>query len=86
LAVAQVQVTSAPTLPYITRIALSGTNLTIYFTGGTNDPASDFTLISSTNVNGAYTNVSGPTNTGSFGSYQAHTSVNGSLRFYRVER
>jgi hypothetical protein len=86
LAVATVQVLTPPD---ITGIALNGTTVTIDFTGGTNDPASAFTLISSGTVVplNAYASVTNATITkvGS-GVFQATATVNGSTRFYRLER
>jgi hypothetical protein len=87
LAVATVKVTSLPTPPDITGIALNGTNVTINFTAGASDPASNFILISSATVNGAYTAVNGAIITKvSSGVFQATASVNGSTQFYRLER
>ena len=87
LAVATIQV--LPPAPAITSIVLNGTNVTINFTGGASEAASAFTLISSSTVNppGSYVPVTTATITQlSAGIFQASTAVNGSTRFYRLER
>ncbi|MGD0813481.1 MAG: hypothetical protein ABSA83_07745 [Verrucomicrobiota bacterium] len=75
-----------PTAPDISKIQVIGTNVTINFSAGLSDPASAFTLISSPTVNGSYAPVNGATISGSGGSYQAQTTVNGSTLFYRLGR
>jgi hypothetical protein len=85
VAVATIQVGSA-TPASITSISVSGTTVTIYFTAGSSEPASAFTLLSSTTVNGAYTANAGANITGSGGSYQATTTVSGTTQFYKIEQ
>lgn len=89
LAVATVQVVTPPTPPDITSIVLSGTNVTINFTAGASDAASAFTLIGSATVSPAssYAPVAGASITAvSPGVFKANTTVNGTTRFYRLER
>jgi hypothetical protein len=84
-ALATVQVNSLPVQPDITSIAVNGSTVTINFTGGSTEPASAFAVIASPTIIGTYTNANAVI-TGSSGSYQATTTVNGIQEFYRVEQ
>jgi flagellar hook assembly protein FlgD len=78
-----------PTPPDITNIVVSGSTVTITFTAGAGDAAAAFTLISSSTVgpSSSYAPVVGASITKiSSGVFQAVTSVNGSVQFYRLER
>jgi hypothetical protein len=77
-----------PTVPAITAISLSGTNLLIDFTGGTSDVPGDFTLVGATTVTGPITNVvpavmsvNGPP-----GAFRATTVRPFGNTFYRIKR
>jgi hypothetical protein len=85
VAVPVVQVTSAQPA-YITSIRISGGMVTIYFTGGSNDVASAFSLLSATVVSGPYSPATGAIITGGGGSFQAAVPANGPMRFYRILR
>ena len=78
---------SAITQPVITGISLinGGTQVQINFTGGAADAPSAFTLLSSGTVNGSY-GAAASTITGGSGLFQATVSLNGSTRFYRIQR
>jgi hypothetical protein len=80
-----VQVTSAQP-PYITSIGVSGGTVTIHFTGGSNDVASAFALLSAMVATGAYSPAAGAIITGGGGSFQATVPANGPMRFYRILR
>ncbi|HZM03911.1 MAG TPA: FlgD immunoglobulin-like domain containing protein [Candidatus Saccharimonadales bacterium] len=86
VAVATVHVVQPPTLPFLSSITDSGSTVTIHFTGSANDPASDFGLQGSTNVQGPYLPVSGAVVTGSAGVYSVSTATNGATQFYRISR
>jgi hypothetical protein len=76
---------TTPSAANITRIAVSGGNVQINFTGAITDDASAFTIQSSQTVNGTYSNTAA-TITGGAGSFQASLPVNGTTRFYRIKR
>jgi hypothetical protein len=85
-ALAQVQVVVV-TPPRITSIAVSGTTVTIKFTGDSADPAGAFKLLSAaTPSTSAFAQATGAVITGSGGSYQATVPMNGSKQFYRIQR
>ena len=85
VAVPTIQVTGT-TPPHITSISVSGSTVTIHFTGDASDSASAFTLLSSGAVGGTYGPASGAIITGSSGSYQATVSTGGPAQFYRIKR
>jgi hypothetical protein len=72
--------------PYITSIGVSGGTVTIHFTGGSNDVASAFVLLSAPTAQGTYSPAAGSIITGSGGSFQATVPANGPALFYRVLR
>jgi len=70
----------------ITSVQVSGGNSVINFTSTiTADPASQFTLRSSSTVNGAFSDTAAPV-TGSGGTYQATIPLSGSMQYYRIRR
>jgi hypothetical protein len=81
-----VQVTSAAQPPYITSIRVSSGTVTIHFTGGSNDVASAFVLLSAPTAQGTYSPAADSIITGSGGSFQATFPANGPAQFYRVLR
>jgi hypothetical protein len=72
--------------PEITGITVSSGTVTINFISAAGDQASNFTLVSSSTVNGGYTPAAGASITGSGGSYQATVSTSGDIQFYRIQR
>jgi hypothetical protein len=85
VAVPAIQVTS-PTPPHITSISISGSTVTINFTGNASDPSTAFTLVSSGTVTGIFSPAAGASITGSAGSYQATVLTSGPAQFYRIKR
>ena len=86
-AVAQLIVTSPLKITGITASATAGsTTITITFTAPGNPASSDFTLLGSTTVNGAYTPVSGAAITGSSGTYKAVAVSTSPTEFYKIEQ
>ena len=85
LAVAQVTISIPFTITSITAIPTGAgcANVTITFTAPGNLPTTDFKLVSSSTVNGTYTNT-GVSITASSGTYQA-TFSNCSTRFYQIQ-
>lgn len=77
---------AAPVRPQITHIAVAGNNVTLNFTGGTNDDASAFKLQSSITVETGYADDNTALITGAAGSFQATTAVANPARFYRIRR
>jgi len=77
---------SVVAIPEITGIAVSGGTVTINFIGAASEQASDFTLVSSSTVNGVYSPAAGANITGSGGSYQATVPTNDPGQFYRIRR
>jgi hypothetical protein len=84
VALATVQVTGSVVPPYIQSIAVSNGMVIIYFTGGVNDTASMFTLLSSSLVKSNYSSAVGAIITGSGGSFVATVPKNGPVQFYRI--
>ena len=77
---------SITAIPEITGITVSGGTVTINFISATGDLASNFTLVSSSTVNGSYTPAAGANITGSGGSYQATVPTSDPVQFYRIQR
>jgi hypothetical protein len=67
-------------------VSVSGTTLTIKFTGSPSDPASAFSLVGSSTVNGTYSPVSANITSQGGGSFQATVTPSGSAEFYRIKR
>lgn len=72
--------------PLITSITVSGSSVTIQFTGATSDSASAFTLQSSSAAAGTYSNVTATPAQISPGAFQVVTTTSGPARFYRIKR
>jgi hypothetical protein len=75
-----------PTVPVAGTMTVSGANVTVSFTGGTSDTPAKFHLQSAATVNGPYTDDNSAVITGSGGTFQVTTSMNGAMRFYRIRR
>lgn len=76
------------TRPQITKITLAASTVQIDFTGATTDSAGSFTLQSSTTGASGFADVSPAATITSLGagSFRATTTVNGSVRFFRIKR
>ena len=72
--------------PVITGISLSGSTVTINFTGSAADEASAFTLVGSTTVNGTYSALSATITSLGSGHFQATIAKSGAAEFYRIKR
>ncbi len=72
--------------PHITSIALSSGTVTIKFTGNASDPASVFTLVGSSTINGTYSALSASITALGSGNFQAVIATGGSAEFYRIKR
>ncbi|HYG34540.1 MAG TPA: FlgD immunoglobulin-like domain containing protein [Clostridia bacterium] len=73
--------------PTISKISISGNTVTIDFSAGDTDAASNFTLQSSASPAGTYAAASGASITQvSPGSFRATVPVNGGSQFYRIRR
>ena len=77
---------ASATPPNITHIAVVGSTVAIGFSGAGSDTTASFKLQSSATVNGSYADDNSAVITGSAGFFQASTSVNGDVRFYRIRR
>jgi hypothetical protein len=76
-------------VPVITGISRTNSNVTIRFTGPTNDLASAYLLLSGSVIprfNTNFTTNAGATITGSGGVYQVTLTTNASAQFYRILR
>lgn len=73
-------------LPFITHIGVSGSTVTIAFTDESRNQPSGFTLQRSSTATGPYTDDLSANITGSSGTFQAVTTVNGNTQFYRLHR
>jgi hypothetical protein len=73
-------------IPEITGITVSDGWITIDFISAVSEQASDFTLVSSSTVNGVYSPAAGASITGSGGSYQATVLTSDPAQFYRIQR
>jgi hypothetical protein len=81
-----VQVIASVQPPYITSTGVSAGTVTIYFTGGSGDPAWAFLLLSAPAAGGPYTPAAGAVITGSDGSFKATVAASGPMQFYRILR
>jgi hypothetical protein len=74
-------------VPAITSISVSGSTVTIKFTGSPSDAASAFTLVGSPTVNGTYSALPAAVITSlGGGNFQATIATSGSTEFYRIKR
>jgi hypothetical protein len=73
-------------IPEISGLSVANGTATINFISAANDLASNFTLLSSSTVNGGYAAAVGASITGSGGSYQAIVPTSGDTQFYRIQR
>jgi len=87
-ALPMVQVTSSATgqPPVITSVVVSNGVVTIRFTAGSTDSASNFSLLSAPAASGPYSPAAGAVITGSGGSFQASVPASGQIQFYQVIR
>ena len=76
----------AVVVPHITSISVSGGIVTIKFTGSASDPASAFTLVGSSTVNGTYSALASTITSLGSGNFQATIATSGSTEFYRIKR
>jgi hypothetical protein len=81
-----VQVIASVQPPVTTSIGVSGGQVTLRFTGGSDDPAWAFLLFSAPVVQGPYLPAVGALITGSGGAFQVIVPVNGPRQFYRLAR
>jgi hypothetical protein len=81
-----VQVTSSAQAPAITSVGVSNGVVTIHFTAGSSDTASDFLLLSAPAASGPYAPATGAVIKGSGGSFQATVPISGQMQFYQVTR
>ena len=92
VALAAVQLTGSTNPPpsgpiQFTKISAVGGNITLNFSGSTNDIASAFALLSSPIANGSYSPVQGATVTQtSPGAFQVSIARSGPTQFYRIRR
>jgi Calx-beta domain-containing protein len=78
---------TSPQAPNIQTIAIGGGNVQIDFSGATSDTPTAFSLLGSANVASSYANEAGASITQlSPGSFRVTAPVNGTLRFYRIQR
>ena len=77
---------SITAIPEITSITVSSGMVTINFISAAGDQALNFTLVSSSTVNGVYSSAAGASITGSGGSYQATVPTSDPSQFYRIQR
>lgn len=76
-----------PTPPSITGISVTGGTVTIDFTAGTGDSASNFQVFSAAVVDGTYAAAAGATISAlGGGNFRATVPTSGSQQFYRVKR
>jgi hypothetical protein len=81
-----VQVTSSAQAPVIASVGVSNGVVTIRFTAGSGDTASDFLLLSAPAASGPYAPAAGAVISGSGGSFQATVPTSGQMQFYQVTR
>jgi len=74
-----------PVPPVITGITLSGSAVTINFTGAPAALASSYSVVSSTIVNGALSPVSATVTSLGGGSFQATLTKSGAAQYYRIK-
>ena len=72
--------------PEITGITDAGGTVTIGFISGTEDQATNFTLVSSSSLDGGFAPAAGATISGTNGAYQATVPTSGAVQFYRIQR
>jgi len=74
-----------PTPPVITGISLSGSTVTINFTGAPGALASSYSVVSSTVINGALSTDSATVTALGGGSFQATLAKSGAAQYYRIK-
>jgi hypothetical protein len=76
------------TTPVAGVVSISGSTVTVNFTGGASDSPSAFTLLSASNAAGPYAPVTATITqpTPGVGVFQATVAVNGAAQFYRIQR
>jgi hypothetical protein len=82
----QGSVDSGVTAPHISEITVNGNTVTIKFNGVAQDVPSAYKLFSAGSLTGTFQEDSGAVMSGSGGAFQASTTVNGSARFYKIQR
>jgi hypothetical protein len=73
-------------VPSISNISVSGGVVTIHFIGSPADPASAFSLVGASTLNGTFSVVPGSVTSIGAGSFQVTTTENSSTEFYRIKR
>ncbi len=71
--------------PSITGISLSGSTVTIQFTGSPAALASSYTLVGSPTVNGTYTTLAASVTSLGGGNFQATVAKSGAAQFYKIK-
>jgi Concanavalin A-like lectin/glucanases superfamily len=74
------------TTPVITGISESNSVITIRFTGSSSDPASAFTVVAASTVDGNYSPITASIASNGGGNFQATVSTSGNSEFYRIKR
>jgi hypothetical protein len=77
---------AAVVTPVITGISVSGSTVTVKFTGSAADAATAFTLIGSPTVRGTYAALSATITSLGGGHFQATITKSGNAEFYKVQR
>ncbi|HTL57696.1 MAG TPA: FlgD immunoglobulin-like domain containing protein [Candidatus Limnocylindrales bacterium] len=77
-----------PGQPVFTKVAFSGNNIVLTFSGQTSDTASQFKLLSSPVAAGSYTDVTSAATITQLspGLFQASVATNAPIQFYRMQR
>ncbi len=71
--------------PNITGISLSGSTVTIQFTGSPAAAASSYTLVGSPTVNGTFTTLAASVTSLGGGNFQATVAKSGAVEFYKIK-
>jgi len=74
-----------PVPPVITSISLSGSTVTINFTGAPAALASSYSVVSSTTITGAFSPVSASVTALGGGNFQATLTKSGAVQYYRIK-
>jgi hypothetical protein len=74
-----------PVPPVITGISLSGSTVTINFTGAPAAAASSYSVVSSTTINGSFSPVSATVTSLGNGNFQATLTKSGAVQYYRIK-
>jgi hypothetical protein len=75
-----------PAPPHITGISLSGSTVTIQFTGSPAAAASAYTLVGSPTLNGSFTALAASITALGGGNFQATVATSGAAQFYKIKQ